>query len=173
MPTGGAGSTGKWPLTGFLAGVSPDQTWGTTPTDINGHKAVKQSVTTGTQNAEPRWSVRGPCANARPSALCHCFCAVFPGTGTGTWEGRGRGRGRGRGKGGRARRGKNPSQVVTVTGDWLRRTRADRWLVAIYKTENRRDGDSCRCLLLPSAQRNYGFTSPSLAVCRVWARSWA
>ena len=40
MPRGGAGSTGKWPLTGFLAGESPNQTWGAMLTDLNGHKAV-------------------------------------------------------------------------------------------------------------------------------------
>ena len=40
MPRGGAGSTGKWPLTGFLAGESPNQTWGAMLTDLNGLKAV-------------------------------------------------------------------------------------------------------------------------------------
>ena len=40
MPRGGAGSTGKWPLTGFLAGESPNQIWGAMLTDFSGHKAV-------------------------------------------------------------------------------------------------------------------------------------
>ena len=46
MPRGGAGSTEKWPLTGFLAGESPNQTWGAMLTDLNGHKAVKQIAAT-------------------------------------------------------------------------------------------------------------------------------
>ena len=46
MPRGGAGSTGKWPLTGFLAGESPNQTWGAMLTDFNGQKAVGISLAT-------------------------------------------------------------------------------------------------------------------------------
>ena len=39
---GGCRLNGKWPLTGFLAGESPNQTWGAMLTDLNGLKAVKQ-----------------------------------------------------------------------------------------------------------------------------------
>ena len=34
MPRGGAGSTGKWPLTGFLAGPSVNWAWVAIPTDL-------------------------------------------------------------------------------------------------------------------------------------------
>ena len=34
MPRGGAGSTGKWPLTGFLAGASVNWAWAVIPTDL-------------------------------------------------------------------------------------------------------------------------------------------
>ena len=37
---GGCRLNGKWPLTGFLAGESPNQTWGAMLTDLNGLKAV-------------------------------------------------------------------------------------------------------------------------------------
>ena len=38
---GGGRLNGKWPLTGFLAGESPNQTWGAMLTDLNGLKAVR------------------------------------------------------------------------------------------------------------------------------------